>query len=70
MLNTDCLRACVVSCDCAIAILDHLEFVVSSSRSTVSLCETPRTLIAVIRVTALPGMTIRDLQNLRNLPAF
>ena len=38
----------------AIAILNHLEFVVYPSRSTVRLCETPGTFIAVIRATALP----------------
>ena len=52
--NVCCLRACEINCDCAIAILNHLEFVACSSRSTVRLCETPRTVTAVIRATALP----------------
>ena len=47
------LCECVVTCDCAIAILDHLEFVACSSRSTVRLCGTPGTFITVIRATAL-----------------
>ena len=75
--NVCCLQACdcVINCDCDITILDHLEFIVCPStaylpRSTVGLCETPRTFITVIRTTALPWTIFRDLWNLRNLQTF
>ena len=68
--NVCCLRACAVNCDCAIAILEHLEVVGLLYQDLLWDRAKLLGLPSLFRATALPWTTFRDHQNLQNLRTF